>query len=201
MNLNLEKIMQDTAVERGFPFNDCVVRGEEEVYYQVQRKLHDSGIKAAWVMFSRFQGETRLMLVEGGYTRKYPNSTTTCAALCLRTFTGSKTFDGAFDEKEHGFTTQHYTLPVILRDGTIGKMSRPDWYGYVTISECESETPRIPMHISKMLEYCEGLEASGVKYERRDSNISMSVYITIGSSVTRFSDHILPGFVGRQLIS
>ena len=74
MNLNLEKIMQDTAVERGFPFNDCVVRGEEEAYYQVQRKLHDSGIKAAWVMFSRFQGETRLMLVEGGYSRRNPLS-------------------------------------------------------------------------------------------------------------------------------
>ena len=199
--MTYEKIMQDTAVERGFPFNDCVVRGEEEAYYQVQRKLHDNGIKAAWVMFSRFRGETIMMLIEGGYTRTYPNSTTTCDAFSLSSFAANKTFAPAYGEEEHGFTARHCTLPVILRDGTIGKMSRPDWYGYVTISECESETPRIPMHISKMLEYCEGLEASGVKYERRDSNISMSVYITIGSSVTRFSDHILPGFAGRQLIS
>jgi len=198
--MSYEKIMQDTAVERDFPFNDCVVRGEEEAYYQVQRKLHDNGFKSAWIMFSRFQGETRLMLVEGGYTRKYPKSSTTCAALCLCAFAGSLTFSAAFDEKEHGFTTQHYTLPVILRDGTIGKMSRPDGYGYVTISECESETPRIPLHISKMLEYCEGLEAGGVKYERRDSNVSMSVYIAIGDKVMRFSDHFLPAFVGEQLV-
>jgi len=198
--MTYEKIMQDTAVERGFPFNDCVVRGEEEAYYEVQRKLHDNGIKAAWVTFSRFQGETRLILVEGSYNRIYPNSTTTCGPVFLLSSAGNNTFSAAYDEENHGFTARHCNLPVMLQDGSIGKLSLFR-KGYVTVSKVESETPTIPLHISKMLEYCEGLEAGGVKYERRDSNISMSVYITIGSSITRFSDHILPGFTGRQLIS